>query len=513
MRSIIQTFRGGVRGSIRRARGGDCNRDSSRERLGAVQEAWREASHRILLSQRHGVHGEILLRDVRAVCVHAGPSSAPRADSLERLVRGELEVIFSVDIFNEGVDLPNLDTVLMLRPTESTVIWMQQFGRGLRRNDDKPFLTVVDYIGNHRAFLTKLGAVAALTGRDANSDGALRQVLEEARSGHLPLPPSCSVTYDLECVAILEGLLRPAGPEVALEAFYDDFLDRHGVRPTAVEAYHEGYNPRSASERSWLGFVGRKGGFETREAAAWPGQSSLRAWKERLSLGAKIAVLLGMMGVEALPGSNTNNELADHITMHASRSPKVREDFSVDLDDTQRLHRLLIEHLVRALVNGEGTGGNRHFQFEEDRFSSTLDVDDPSAFRDLLREILDWRLAHYLDRANPKEAGADVICRLARNTGGNPIIFLPRPATELGLVLGPSKVGIDGEQFEALIAKIAINVVRRNDEDAANRLPEILRRWFGDDVGLPGRGDRVRLKRGEDGFELEPLRVGISKEL
>ena len=59
----------------------------------------------------------------------------------------------------------------------------------------------------------------------------------------------------------------------------------------------------------------------------------------------------------------------------------------------------------------------------------------------------------------------------------------------------------------------AAPVVRRNDEDAANRLPEILRRWFGDDVGLRGRGDRVRLKRGEDGFELEPLRVGISKEL
>jgi superfamily II DNA or RNA helicase/diadenosine tetraphosphate (Ap4A) HIT family hydrolase len=189
-------------------------------------------------SQRHAefMAKYFVARDVRAVCVHAGQSSAPRADSLERLARGELEVIFSVDIFNEGVDLPNLDTVLMLRPTESTVIWMQQFGRGLRRNDDKPFLTVVDYIGNHRAFLTKLGAMAALAGRDANSDAALRRVLEETRKGQLPLPPSCSVTYDLECVAMLERLLRPASPEVALEAFYDDFLDRHGIRPTAVEA-------------------------------------------------------------------------------------------------------------------------------------------------------------------------------------------------------------------------------------------------------------------------------------
>ena len=164
-------------------------------------------------------------------------------------------------------------------------------------------------------------------------------------------------------------------------------------------------------------------------------------------------------------------------------------------------------------MNGEGSGGIPYFSFEEDRLSSTFDVNDPSAFRDLLREILDWRLAEYLDRANPTEARADVICRLARNTGGSPIIFFPRPATELGLRLGPNKVSIDGEPFEAIIAKIAINVVRRNDQDATNRLPEILRRWFGEDVGLSGRGERIRLKRGEDGFELEPLRVGISKEL
>jgi hypothetical protein len=221
----------------------------------------------------------------------------------------------------------------------------------------------------------------------------------------------------------------------------------------------------------------------------------------------KIAVLLGMMAVEALPGSIAINELGDQIRKLASRLAKVREDFSVDLDDTQGLRRLLIENPISAFVGSEGSGGIRYFQFEEDRLSSTFDVDDPSAFRDLLREILDWRLAQYLDRANPKEARADVICRLSRNKGDSPIIFLPRPATDLGLVLGPNKVSIDGEQFEAVIAKIAINVVRRNGEEGANRLPEILRRWFGDDVGLPGRGERVRLKRGEDGFELEPLRV------
>ena len=74
---------------------------------------------------------------VKAVPVHSGANSAPRATSLEKLRDGELEVIFAVDMFNEGVDVPSIDTVLMLRPTELTIIWLQQLGRGLRISDKK----------------------------------------------------------------------------------------------------------------------------------------------------------------------------------------------------------------------------------------------------------------------------------------------------------------------------------------------------------------------------------------
>ena len=82
-------------------------------------------------------------------------TSAPRALSLEQLEQGDLDIVFAVDMFNEGVDLPTLDTVMMLRPTESKILWLQQFGRGLRRAPGKERLTVIDYIGNHRVFLLK----------------------------------------------------------------------------------------------------------------------------------------------------------------------------------------------------------------------------------------------------------------------------------------------------------------------------------------------------------------------
>jgi hypothetical protein len=70
---------------------------------------------------------------------------------------------------------------------------------------------------------------------------------------------------------------------------------------------------------------------------------------------------------------------------------------------------------------------------------------------------------------------------------------------------GSTQITIDGEAFEAVIAKIAINVARRPSQDT-NELPAILRKWFGPDAGLPGRGQRVKLRRGAEGLYLEPLR-------
>jgi len=71
-----------------------------------------------------------------------------------------LEVIFTVDIFNEGIDIPSINTVLMLRPTSSPIIFIQQLGRGLRKYKNKDFLTVLDFIGNHqKAYLIALALV------------------------------------------------------------------------------------------------------------------------------------------------------------------------------------------------------------------------------------------------------------------------------------------------------------------------------------------------------------------
>ena len=127
---------------------------------------------------------------VRAVAVHSGPTSGPRRESVHRLEQGELDVVFAVDVFNEGFDLPAIDTVLMLRPTDSPVIFLQQLGRGLRLQDGKDRLTVVDFIGNHRSFLSK---PRTLLGLGMAADPSNRDLLEAIETGEWALPEGCSV--------------------------------------------------------------------------------------------------------------------------------------------------------------------------------------------------------------------------------------------------------------------------------------------------------------------------------
>jgi superfamily II DNA or RNA helicase/HKD family nuclease len=98
-------------------------------------------------------------RGYKSTCLHGGDSPETRERTINLLEndQDELEFIFTVDIFNEGVDIPSVNSVLMLRPTNSPIVFIQQLGRGLRKHGSKSFLTVLDFIGNHnKTFLIAL---------------------------------------------------------------------------------------------------------------------------------------------------------------------------------------------------------------------------------------------------------------------------------------------------------------------------------------------------------------------
>jgi superfamily II DNA or RNA helicase len=138
-----------------------------------------------------------------------------RAEVQERLRRREINFLFVVDLYNEGVDIPEVDTVLFLRPTESLTIFLQQLGRGLRLDDGKDCLTVLDYIGPaHRSFRFDRRYRALLT-------DPLLPVAEQVEHGFSHLPAGCVI--QMERVArqyVLENIrqaVRQARPTLVRE--------------------------------------------------------------------------------------------------------------------------------------------------------------------------------------------------------------------------------------------------------------------------------------------------------
>ncbi|WP_338931632.1 DUF3427 domain-containing protein [Streptomyces netropsis] len=115
---------------------------------------------------------------------------AERAHALTELRDGRVQVLFSVDLFNEGLDIPDVDTLLLLRPTSSATVFLQQLGRGLRRTPDKAVLTVLDFIGQHRKefrFEEQFRALTNLT----------RKRLADNVEQDFPLLPSgCQIVLD-----------------------------------------------------------------------------------------------------------------------------------------------------------------------------------------------------------------------------------------------------------------------------------------------------------------------------
>ncbi len=422
---------------------------------------------------------------LRSVAVFAGPDSAPRTESLERLGNGELDILCCVDMFNEGVDLPAVDTVLMLRPTESRVVWLQQLGRGLRRSEGKDVLRVIDYIGNHRTFLLKPQTLFGLE----PGDKELARCFELLRDGKLPgeLPPGCEVTYDLEAVDMLRGLLRLDRGH-ALTRYYQQFVEQHGRRPLAVEAYQDRLSIRSVRPQygSWLGFV-RAQGAEIDP----PSPFLLELEKTSMTKSYKMIVLQAMLNLGELPGSVSIKELSAEFARIASRSARLAEDVSVDLKDARAVQALVRKNPVEAWLNNKS-----FFRLSGDRFESTFEAVAP----ELIQELVDWRLAEYLDRSPELESSYEL---KVSQTNGKPILFLPDRTRNPGLPEGPTPLRVDGRLLVGKFVKVALNVLSE-EPGGPNVLPGLLREWFGPDAGQPGTSYRVRLAKVSGEWVLAP---------
>jgi superfamily II DNA or RNA helicase/HKD family nuclease len=136
----------------------------------------------VSISHANYMAAEFNRANIPALAVTSHSSPEERADAPRKLRNREVNVLFTVDLFNEGVDIPEADTVLFLRPTESATVFLQQLGRGLRRNSGKHACLVLDFIGNQRREFRFDLKLSALLG------GTRKQIQSQLETGVKRLP-------------------------------------------------------------------------------------------------------------------------------------------------------------------------------------------------------------------------------------------------------------------------------------------------------------------------------------
>lgn len=193
------------------------------------------------------------LRGYRTLALSGEDSQEKREDAIDRLVSDTrsdyLQYILTVDIFNEGVDIPEINQVVLLRPTQSPIVFVQQLGRGLRKSQDKEYVVILDFIGNYKNnFMIPI----ALSGdRTYNKDNIRRYIME----GERIIPGSSTIHFDeISKKQIFASIDKLSGIKTFIKESYKnlkyklnrtpllmDFLSNHEVDPLVILKEYKTY--------------------------------------------------------------------------------------------------------------------------------------------------------------------------------------------------------------------------------------------------------------------------------
>lgn len=420
-------------------------------------------------------------KDLRVACVHASPGSDDRAQALEQLKNGEIDAICSVDLFNEGVDVPAVDRVVMLRPTESSVVFLQQLGRGLRQAPGKHFLQVIDFVGNHKMFLERVRTLLSLTPRPAR----VRQFLE---TGEADLPPGCSVTVDTQAIDLLQHFLPKATGTALTEAFRELMLGRE-TRPSAAEMFRKGYLPQN-----WFHFLASENALTPQEHEALEATPD---WFQELETGQltksyKMVVLEVLLDRDALTTGMDVPELARLSHAYILRNPELLadlQDVKAIPDPRQPNPKDWLSYWRKNPLHYWG----KFFREEGPNFVLRFQPPNP-AFETMTREMVEYRLLKYRRRLDTR-----LDCKVISNQT-DPILRLPAdlPRGELPVRMP------DGSLWTFRCQKEFCNVARPVGSQR-NRLPDLLRSWFGPAAGQRGTTFTVRFSKEGPQWTAEPL--------
>ncbi|CRK83020.1 DEAD/DEAH box helicase family protein [Neobacillus massiliamazoniensis] len=225
----------------------------------------------------------------RTISLHSQQVDITRNQAISQLTNGELDVIFTVDLFNEGVDIPAIDTLLFARPTESLTVFTQQIGRGLRLHPGKDTCVIIDLIGNYRNADIKLSIF------DTEPNEGNKRNIQPT------LPEFCELDLDIQVVNFFQEMYLKRQPrKEKLLSDYNILKQDLGRRPTYLELHLMGGSESSHYKqefKSYFGFLKWAGELKDKEVEVY---ARYEKWfidveKTVMTKSYKMVVLLAML--------------------------------------------------------------------------------------------------------------------------------------------------------------------------------------------------------------------------
>jgi superfamily II DNA or RNA helicase/HKD family nuclease len=343
---------------------------------------------------------------VSSLSLHSGTVGITREEAIRQITEGSLVIIFTVDLFNEGVDIPSVDTLLFVRPTESLTVFTQQVGRGLRLADNKTHCAIIDLIGNYRNADVKLRLFAEDEGQGKGSK----------KEAVIPsVPVGCEISLETQVINLLDEISRKRLPHrnQLLRSFMD-LKSELGRIPTYLELHLHG-RANSIEYRnefgSYIGFLYWSEQLSPEEGEVY---YSYEAWlrdveKTVMAKSYKMIVLLYMLerGANGWTKPITATEAApffyDYLT---SKEYRKRIDFSDR--ESQRLwtydEKSISQLIARMPMDKWSSAKGSMTSFENGQFSLkiALTPEESKVLHKWTMEICMYRLHLHFERRSDK---------------------------------------------------------------------------------------------------------------
>ena len=327
---------------------------------------------------------------VKAVALTGTNSRSERRLARQQLISGAVDIIFTVDLFNEGVDIPAVDTLLFIRPTESIAIFTQQIGRGLRIADNKEKCVIIDFIGNYR-----------------NADRKLKllhpQLIEKGKLLTQPVhtfeESGVVLNFDLEVIDLLKEIVRKGQTlkQQIIQA-YENVKTELGHRPTYLELYlQSGYEDLNVAKEfgSFVHLLEAAEELTVFERGAFEQAKSLIIEIEKTAMTKSYKMVLLRVMLER--GSSNwykpieAKQVAQSFANYLAQ-PTNRIIDSIDLNENKVI--TLLQNMPMTKWSGSSKG-LASFEDKQFKFNVEIDAAYESVIYDWVYQICEFRLHRY----------------------------------------------------------------------------------------------------------------------